>query len=398
MRAEDGSLGTLVRRAVVRGAQLADKADSVWQQVAGEVVPAWQQPQALAASAIPPTFLDDSFAQRLLALPLIIGASVSGLTLSNLEAQLPAARKEAVLLYADGSPGVNPLLDEPFYTTTATASGTLGADGTALRGFPKEFESAAMDGDNMSNSTLFNFEVYVRWRVLQYALAGPDRTPAERKRLQSKFVDALGNALLDGPLSGSVAPTAPSAALRKDQDLQTAIAGCGALLQQMQRSGLFSRAVLQYGLGSGTSEFDEDDWRLGGSTSWQYIVSGSAIVGGSQLAQDRTAATGLGAGFYPGQLLTAPLAAYLKRLGIRTRIDEYFLDNRVGRPDPRTFSDPRYVRRKSRSVDVFLARRRIAFLRLLTPPCDLFSLFGCPIPSPVQYSETLLEIVALEDE
>jgi hypothetical protein len=22
--------------------------------------------------------------------------------------------------------------------------------------------------------------------------------------------------------------------------------------------------------------------------------------------------------------------------------DEYFLDNRVGRPDPRTFSDPRY--------------------------------------------------------
>ena len=23
-------------------------------------------------------------------------------------------------------------------------------------------------------------------------------------------------------------------------------------------------------------------------------------------------------------------------------VDEYFLDNRVGRPDPRTFSDPRY--------------------------------------------------------
>ena len=84
-------------------------------------------------------------------------------------------------------------------------------------------------------------------------------------------------------------------------------------------------------------------------------MSGSALVGGSQLAQDRTAATGRGAGLYPGQLLTAPLAAYLRQLGVRARIEEYFLDNRVGRPDPRTFSDPRY------------------------------------------YSDTLLEIVALEE-
>ena len=87
----------------------------------------------------------------------------------------------------------------------------------------------------------------------------------------------------------------------------------------------------------------QGDWQAGGSTSWQYVIAGSAIVGGSQLAQDRTAATGVGAGLYPGQLLTAPLSVYLNRqLGIRSRIDEYFLDNRVGRPDPRTFSDPRY--------------------------------------------------------
>ena len=70
---------------------------------------------------------------------------------------------------------------------------------------------------------------------------------------------------------------------------------------------------------------------------------------------ERTAATGVGAGFFPGQYLTAPLASYLAQQGIKARIDEYFLDNRVGRPDPRTFSDPRY------------------------------------------YSDTLLEIVALEE-
>ena len=62
----------------------------------------------------------------------------------------------------------------------------------------------------------------------------------------------------------------------------------------------------------------------------------------SQLAQDRTAATGRGAGLYPGQLLTAPLSAFLRRRGVAARLEEYFLDNRVGRPDPRTFSDPRY--------------------------------------------------------
>ena len=42
------------------------------------------------------------------------------------------------------------------------------------------------------------------------------------------------------------------------------------------------------------------------------------------------------------ELITAPLAAYLSQAGVASRIDEYFLDNRVGRPDPRTFSDPSY--------------------------------------------------------
>lgn len=80
----------------------------------------------------------------------------------------------------------------------------------------------------------------------------------------------------------------------------------------------------------------------GGSTLWTFAISGSAVIGASQLAQDRTAATGFGAGLYPGQLITVPLASFLRELGIPARIDEYFLDNRVGRPDPRTFSDPSY--------------------------------------------------------
>ena len=76
--------------------------------------------------------------------------------------------------------------------------------------------------------------------------------------------------------------------------------------------------------------------------TWQYVLSGSVLVGSSQLAQDRTAQTGTGAGLYPGQLVSAPLAAWLRGRGAAASVDEYFLDNRVGRPDPRTFSDLRY--------------------------------------------------------
>ena len=76
--------------------------------------------------------------------------------------------------------------------------------------------------------------------------------------------------------------------------------------------------------------------------TWQYVLSGSVLVGSSQLAQERTAATGTGAGLYPGQLVSAPLAAWLRGRGLTASVEEYFLDNRVGRPDPRTFSDLRY--------------------------------------------------------
>jgi len=341
-------LGTLVRTAVVRSAQIADQADSVWQQVAGEVVPAWQKPQALAAQNEPPPFLDETFASELLTLPLVVGAQVAGVPLSVLTTMLPAARNEAVLLYADGGTGPAPLNNEPFY---GKATGGA-ARGTAVRGFPRELAAAAEDGTvPLANSTLFNFESYVRWRVLQSVLSDPQRSPLERKRLQRAFDEKLGCALLEGPLRDAALPTAADGVGgggggggdRATRSLKVAVEGCGALLSLMRQRGLFSTSSLQLSLGSGSDLFDEGDWQAGGSTSWQYVIAGSAIVGGSQLAQDRTAATGMGAGLYPGQLLTAPLSVYLNRqLGIRSRIDEYFLDNRVGRPDPRTFSDPRY--------------------------------------------------------
>jgi hypothetical protein len=173
------------------------------------------------------------------------------------------------------------------------------------------------------------------------------RQPAERRALQRCFEQRLGDAMLRGPLQGP-AP-APAAAVgsppaaRQERTLQVAVEGCGALLAQMRRGGLFSEASLQRdAYNAGGDALDVEGWAMGGSTTWQYVVSGSVLVGGSQLAQDRTAATGQGAGLFPGQLVTAPLAAYLRQSGVASRIDEYFLDNRVGRPDPRTFSDPRY--------------------------------------------------------
>lgn len=283
----------------------------------------------------------------MLTLPLEVGARVAGVPTSTLFEMLPAARNEAVLLYADGTAGPAPLNNEPFYGVSSATT----PRGTARRAFPKELATAAVDGSiELANSTLFNFEAYVRWRVLQAVLSDPSRPPSERARLQKTFTEELGEALLRGPLRSAALPpppppaaTAVTAGGRSGRSLQQAIEGCSALLGQMQRGGLFSTSTLQLTLGSGTDLFDEDDWKAGGSTSWQYVIAGSAVVGGSQLAQDRTAATGVGAGLYPGQLLTAPISAYLNRqLSINARIDEYFLDNRVGRPDPRTFSDPRF--------------------------------------------------------
>jgi hypothetical protein len=323
----DDFLSDAVRRAVVRSAQYADKADSIWQQISGEVVPSWQVPTS-SPFLEPPPYLNEAFANDLLNLPLQVGARCAGMTIHDLESRLPEARREAVLLYrSSGQDG---------------AGSNTPAPATVVRSFPVSLATAISEGQPQSNSTIFGFEAYVRWRVLSDVLSD-GRAPAERKRLQRCFNEGLGTALLQGPLQDVSKPAALSAALpRRERSLRNAVDGCSALLESMRAKGLFAKATLQLSLGSGTDLFDEGDWQLGGSTSWQYVVSGSALVGGSQLAQDRTATIGAGAGLYPGQCLTAPLAAYLKQVGIDARIDEYFLDNRVGRPDPRTFADPRY--------------------------------------------------------
>lgn len=352
--AHSGDLSDFVRRSVVRSAQIADQADSVWQQLSGEVVPAWQRPQNLATSTTPPMLIDVDFANDLLSLPLEVAARCTGTSIATLLERVPAARSDAVLLYQEGSENRQPLQNEPFYG--ALSKPGQAPDGVAKRGFSPAIAAAAASGE-YANTTVFGFEAYARWRVLQ-AVLSDERAPEERRALQRCFSQRLGEELLQGPLRTAVRATPTAAAPsvpRAEKSLLAAVDGCGELLGLMQAKGLFSRYALQTTMGSGTDEFDAGDWEAGGSTQWMYIVSGSALVGGSQLAQDRTAATGRGAGLYPGQLLTAPLAAYLRQQGVAARLEEYFLDNRVGRPDPRTFSDPRY------------------------------------------YSDTLLEVIALED-
>ena len=125
-----------------------------------------------------------------------------------------------------------------------------------------------------------------------------------RGRLHFVWARRLSRGLTGTPLPDVVAASGRS---------ESGTVGLSVLLGLMQAKGLFSRYALQTTMGSGTDEFDAGDWEAGGSTQWMYIVSGSALVGGSQLAQDRTAATGRGAGLYPGQLLTAPRAVRMLR-------------------------------------------------------------------------------------
>ena len=69
--------GEELRRAVVRSAQIADKADAVWQQFSGEVVPSWERSQPLPQRSVPPAEVDTAFATESLALALESAASVA---------------------------------------------------------------------------------------------------------------------------------------------------------------------------------------------------------------------------------------------------------------------------------------------------------------------------------
>ena len=59
---------------------------------------------------------------------------------------------------------MRPLQNEPFYG--ALSKPGPAPAGVALRGFAPSLVTAAAAGD-FTNSTLFGFEAYARWRVLQ---------------------------------------------------------------------------------------------------------------------------------------------------------------------------------------------------------------------------------------
>jgi len=270
--ARSDDLSSYVRRAVVRSAQIADQADSVWQQLAGEVVPAWQKPSALPAMTVPPPLLERAFADALLALPLEAAAKCSGGSVPSLTALVPGARQDAALLYQEQDDrAVRPLQNEPFYG--ALSKPGPAPAGVALRGFAPSLVTAAAAGD-FSNSTLFGFEAYARWRVLQGVLSD-DRPAEERRQLQRCFSETLGDEMLSGPLRGAKLPTPPpgnGSTARSEQTLLQAVDGCGALLDLMQANGLFAGYTLQKTMGSGTDLFDAGDWQAGGSTSWQFLT------------------------------------------------------------------------------------------------------------------------------
>ena len=257
--ARSDDLSNFVRRAVVRSAQVADQADSVWQQLAGEVVPAWQKPNALPAMTVPPPLLDGAFADSLLALPLEAAAKCSGASASSLAALVPGARQDAALLYQEQSEGdVRPLQNEPFYG--ALSKPGPAPAGVALRGFAPSLVTAAAAGD-FTNSTLFGFEAYARWRVLQGELSD-GRPPEERRQLQRCFSERLGEEMLKGPLrTAKLPPPRKLSTPRSEQSLLQAVDGCGALLDLMQANGLFSSYTLQKTMGSGADLFDEGDWQ-----------------------------------------------------------------------------------------------------------------------------------------
>ncbi len=151
-------ISSIVRRAVVRGAQIADQVDSVWQQVAGEVVPAWQQPTSQTIA--PPPLIERDFASVMLDLPLDVAASCAGTTSASLFAAVPGARQDAVLLYSpDGVSAPAPLQNEPLYGALSKAGAP--PPGAAVRGFAPSLLADASAGD-YSNSTLFGFEAYAR--------------------------------------------------------------------------------------------------------------------------------------------------------------------------------------------------------------------------------------------
>jgi len=203
-------LSTVIRRAVVRGAQTADKLDGLWQRFSGEVLPL-QQSITPPVSSPPPAFLELEYARAALDIPLEVGAQLSDLGPAAWASRLQQARQQSVLLYGE----------------SAEAAPRAGA---ATRVFPRALASAVADGYPANNATVFNFEVYVRWRLLQ------DVIPAGQRPL---FTSRLGEAMLRAaPLRTAIVPLRDRVSARGARSLRDVVDGCNQLLACMAAAGL----------------------------------------------------------------------------------------------------------------------------------------------------------------
>eukprot|EP00965_Chrysotila_dentata_P001374 44963-Pleurochrysis_carterae.AAC.1 len=282
-------INDFVRRAIVRSAQTADRIDGVWQQISGEVVPSWQQ------VAVPSTTgsrkLDAALSRDLLNLPLVIVQQLSGIPNAELQSKLQTAKQQTLLLYS--------------------------------REFPR---STGIQYDS-SNSTVFEFNAYATWRVVQDVLSEPSKRSAYSRLLGESILQL---AVTHQKLAIGASPRFSRDPTRLPEAILEARRACGELLRCFQSAGLFLSFTT-----SAFDSYDADDWANGEEVTWSYVISGSALVGASRLSQMRSA------GCSPSDLLKAPLAACLRLYGVESLISEYFLDSR-GRPDPRTFSDPQF--------------------------------------------------------
>lgn len=210
MAADDASFSSSVRRAIVRGAQKADQLDGIWQQISGEVAPPWQR-VAPVSSPQPPLFLDLEFGTAVLTLTLDVGARLTKRPRDALFSQLQQVREQSVLLYGE-------------------TDGGSAALGTAQRAFPKSLASAVADGYPISNATVFNFEVYILWRLLQDLVPAADR---------QRFLLDLGNAMLHAPpLTNLELPRFDNSVPRSSRSLKKAVDGCDEILSKLQEAGL----------------------------------------------------------------------------------------------------------------------------------------------------------------
>lgn len=283
----DGGLNDFVRRAVVRGAQQADALDGVWQQFSGEVVPGWRdvKDDAALGLALPATRVDAALAAELLDAPLRAVAAAKSAERGALDARVPAAAQQALVLY------------------------------------PETFARPLGECDDLADPACFAFKAFANWRVAQDELAA-----AERPR----FGAALGEALLAGALKPA------NRGGSSGGELPRALEDMEGVLQRLRDGGVIASFELTGGQRDRVAE-EWEDAPPGASVGWTYLVSGCVLSRVSQLAEARAATLS------PAQLVTAPLAAVLAATrGVeQPLVALYFIDPR-GRPDPRTFSDPTF--------------------------------------------------------